>query len=199
MAAGSLSRFGPRVIFDEANTALSSEQKTGFIGQNGAGKSTLCTIIIGQESVDTGEIIRSADLRLSYLEQHDPFTPTETVLGDNGEGKTALLRTLAGDLPPKSGSFLFKGYDLKKPASVLSGGECATKTHSSSLRRSEERQAAYRTEQAALEHKMAAHPDAWTRELAHRCDELTRLITEEARCWVQLTEQLESLSAAPGR
>ncbi len=73
-------RFGPRVIFDEANTTLSSAQKVGFIGRNGAGKSTLCKIIIGQESADAGEVIQSADLRLSYLEQHDLFTPTETVL-----------------------------------------------------------------------------------------------------------------------
>ena len=72
--------FGARVIFDDANVTLNSEQKAGFIGRNGAGKSTLCKIIIGQESADDGQIIRSADLRLSYLEQHDPFAPAETVL-----------------------------------------------------------------------------------------------------------------------
>jgi ATP-binding cassette subfamily F protein 3 len=71
--------FGPRVIFDAASAALSSEQKIGFIGRNGAGKSTLCKIIIGQESADSGEVIQSFDLRLSYLEQHDPFLPGETV------------------------------------------------------------------------------------------------------------------------
>ncbi|MDP3723974.1 MAG: ATP-binding cassette domain-containing protein, partial [Candidatus Omnitrophota bacterium] len=73
-------RFGPRVIFDDASVTLDSEKKTGFIGRNGAGKSTLCKIIIGQDTADSGEIVRSADLRLSYLEQHDPFTPEETVL-----------------------------------------------------------------------------------------------------------------------
>jgi ATP-binding cassette subfamily F protein 3 len=72
--------FGPRVIFDAANVTLNSEQKAGFIGRNGAGKSTLCKIIIDQEPADAGEVVQSADLRLSYLEQHDPFTPEETVL-----------------------------------------------------------------------------------------------------------------------
>ena len=72
-------RFGPRVIFDEASVTLTSEQKIGFIGRNGAGKSTLCKIIIGQDAADDGEIVRSGDLRVSYLEQHDPFTPDETV------------------------------------------------------------------------------------------------------------------------
>jgi len=73
-------QFGPRVIFDEASVTLDSEKKTGFIGRNGAGKSTLCKIIIGEDTADSGEVIHSADLRLSYLEQHDPFTPEETVL-----------------------------------------------------------------------------------------------------------------------
>src|SRR3989338_737589 len=73
-------RFGPRVIFDDASVTLDSEKKTGFIGRNGAGKSTLCNIITGQDTADSGEIIHSTDLRVSYLEQHDPFTPEETVL-----------------------------------------------------------------------------------------------------------------------
>jgi ATP-binding cassette subfamily F protein 3 len=73
-------RFGPRVIFDDASVTLDSDKKTGFIGRNGAGKSTLCRIITGQDTADSGEIVHSADLRLSYLEQHDLFTPEETVL-----------------------------------------------------------------------------------------------------------------------
>jgi ATP-binding cassette, subfamily F, member 3 len=72
--------FGPQVIFDRANMTLNSEQKAGFIGRNGAGKSTLCKIIIGQEAADHGEVIKSSDLRLSYLEQQTPFVPSETVL-----------------------------------------------------------------------------------------------------------------------
>lgn len=72
--------YGPRVIFDDANATLNTDQKVGFIGRNGAGKSTLCKIITGQEPMDSGEVVHSADLRFSYLEQHDPFTPEEGVL-----------------------------------------------------------------------------------------------------------------------
>ena len=72
--------YGARVIFDNATVTLNSEQKAGFIGRNGAGKSPLCKIIIGQEAADDGQVIRSNNLRLSYLEQHDPFTHAETVL-----------------------------------------------------------------------------------------------------------------------
>ena len=42
-----------------------------------------------------------------------------------------------------------------------------------------------------------AIPAAWTHDLAARLEELTHLLHEEEQRWVQLTEQLESLSEAP--
>lgn len=68
------------MIFEDASVTLNTDQKAGFIGRNGAGKSTLCKIITGENSADGGEIIKSSDLQLSYLEQHDPFTDEETVV-----------------------------------------------------------------------------------------------------------------------
>jgi ATP-binding cassette subfamily F protein 3 len=72
--------YGAQTIFDGATASFSSDQKIGVIGRNGAGKSTLCRIITGQEEMEGGEICKSADLRLSYLEQHDPFKPDETII-----------------------------------------------------------------------------------------------------------------------
>ncbi len=72
--------YGARVLFDDANATFAMNQKIGVIGRNGAGKSTLCKIITGHEEADGGEILPSADLRLSYLEQHDPYTLEETVM-----------------------------------------------------------------------------------------------------------------------
>ncbi len=72
--------YGPNIIFDGATASFSTDQKIGVIGRNGAGKSTLCKILTGQEEMEEGEISKSADLRLSYLEQHDAFGPDETVL-----------------------------------------------------------------------------------------------------------------------
>ena len=115
-------QFGPRVIFEKAGVTLDSEKKTGFIGRNGAGKSTLCKIIIGQDSPDAGEIIRSADLRLSYLEQHDPFTPTDTILEFlmryTGEeawrcGKLAGRFQLTSDLLDANVKSLSGGYQTR--------------------------------------------------------------------------------------
>lgn len=72
--------YGAQIILDGATVSLSENQKVGMIGRNGAGKSTLCKIITGHEEPDQGEIMKSPDLRLSYLEQHDPYSLDETVI-----------------------------------------------------------------------------------------------------------------------
>ncbi len=110
--------FGPHVIFNNANAALNTDQKAGFIGRNGAGKSTLCKIIIGQDTADSGEVIRSADLRLSYLEQHDPFRPEETVL-DFLMRHTGQAAWRCGEV---AGRFQLKHELLEATVISLSGG-----------------------------------------------------------------------------
>jgi ATP-binding cassette subfamily F protein 3 len=71
-------RYGNQVLLDAAACALTDDQKVGLIGRNGAGKSTVCRILLGEEDLDAGEVIRSKKLRLGYLRQHDPFLPGET-------------------------------------------------------------------------------------------------------------------------
>jgi len=62
------------------------------------------------------------------------------------------------------------------------------------VKRSEERQAAYRREKESFESEMAANPAMWNRELTDRCTALAALIQEEERRWVQLNERLEALT-----
>lgn len=50
-----------------------------MIGPNGAGKTTLFRILTGQESIDSGILVKAKALRLGYLAQHDEWLPTETV------------------------------------------------------------------------------------------------------------------------
>src|SRR5690606_11937595 len=45
---------------------------------NGAGKSTLFRILIHEEELDAGRVIRSRNLRVGYLSQHDEWGPSET-------------------------------------------------------------------------------------------------------------------------
>jgi ATP-binding cassette subfamily F protein 3 len=72
--------YGAVTILEDASASFSDDQKVGMVGRNGAGKSTLCRIITKQEEADSGTISRNSNLRLSYLEQHDPFTKDETVM-----------------------------------------------------------------------------------------------------------------------
>lgn len=74
-------RYGEQELLDGAACALTDDQKVGLIGRNGAGKSTLCRVLLGEEELDSGEVVRSKKLRLGYLRQHDPFQEGETVVG----------------------------------------------------------------------------------------------------------------------
>src|SRR3974377_528263 len=47
-------RFGPRVLFLEANWLIRSKEKTALVGANGTGKSTLMKVLAGLESLDSG-------------------------------------------------------------------------------------------------------------------------------------------------
>src|SRR4051812_14441116 len=70
--------FGHQILFDEATFSINEGEHVGIIGPNGAGKSTLFKILIGQDELDEGQIIKARALRLGYLSQHDDWGPTET-------------------------------------------------------------------------------------------------------------------------
>src|SRR6476646_3583950 len=110
--------YGDQVLLDGAEATLSDNVKVGLIGRNGAGKSTLLRILLGEEELDSGEVIRHPSLRLGYLRQHDPFLPGETALAflmrDSGEPDWKC-----GEV---AGQFELKGAYLDGPIAQLSGG-----------------------------------------------------------------------------
>lgn len=71
--------YGTKVLFEGASFAVNEGEHVGVIGPNGAGKTTLFRALVGDEELDSGEIVRSQGLRLGYLAQHDHFAPDETV------------------------------------------------------------------------------------------------------------------------
>ena len=72
--------YGDQVLLDGAEATLTDDVKYGFVGRNGAGKSTLLRVLLGEEELDRGEVVRHPKLQLGYLRQHDPFLPNETAL-----------------------------------------------------------------------------------------------------------------------
>ena len=72
-------RYGDQVLLDGAEATLTDDVKVGFVGRNGAGKSTLLRVILGEEELERGEILRHPRLKIGYLRQHDPFLPGERI------------------------------------------------------------------------------------------------------------------------
>jgi ATP-binding cassette, subfamily F, member 3 len=111
-------RYGDQVLLDRASATITDDGKIGFIGRNGAGKSTLLRVILGEEELDSGEVIRHPRLRLGYLRQHDPFLPGETALEflirDSGKADWKC-----GEV---AGQFELKTAHLEGPVQKLSGG-----------------------------------------------------------------------------
>jgi ATP-binding cassette subfamily F protein 3 len=70
--------FGGQHIFEKASFAVNEGEHLGVIGPNGAGKTTLFRILIGEEDLDSGQMIKAQMLKLGYLSQHDHWTDGET-------------------------------------------------------------------------------------------------------------------------
>jgi ATP-binding cassette subfamily F protein 3 len=111
-------RYGDQVLLDDASATITDDGRVGFIGRNGAGKSTLLRIILGEEELDSGRIVRHPRLRLGYLRQHDPFEPGESahqfLMRDSGQAEWKC-----GEM---AGEFEIKGTRLTGPVKELSGG-----------------------------------------------------------------------------
>ena len=72
--------FGDKLIFDDASFGLQEGDKVGIVGINGTGKSTLLRIVAGEETPDSGQIIRQNNLKMAYLPQTPEFPKDATVL-----------------------------------------------------------------------------------------------------------------------
>lgn len=110
--------FGDQQILDGADASITDDKKVGFIGRNGAGKSTLLKILLNEEELDAGEVIRHPDLKVGYLRQHDPFKPGESAL-DFLMRDSQQPEWKCGEV---AGQFEIKGDFLNGPVAALSGG-----------------------------------------------------------------------------
>ena len=61
--------FGSQTLLDEASLHIKPGMRVGLIGPNGAGKTTLLRLIVGEMSLDGGEISGRKDMRIGFLPQ----------------------------------------------------------------------------------------------------------------------------------
>lgn len=62
-------RFNGETIFSGVNIAIQEKSRIALVGRNGAGKSTLVKMIIGEQSVDGGQVSEKKNLSIGYLAQ----------------------------------------------------------------------------------------------------------------------------------
>jgi ATP-binding cassette subfamily F protein 3 len=62
-------RFGPRILFLEADWLIRAKEKTALVGANGTGKSTLMKVLAGLESLDYGTMQLTRGMSIGYLPQ----------------------------------------------------------------------------------------------------------------------------------
>ncbi len=122
--AGVSKSYGETTVYRGVNLSLSRGDRVALVGPNGAGKTTMLKILAGVLPIDEGERRTGHNVVTSYYAQHvlELLDPANSILDE--------LRHAAPDVPEQSlrttlGGFLFSGDDVRKPISVLSGGEKA--------------------------------------------------------------------------
>ncbi len=113
-----------KVVFRDANIEIKRGEKVALIGRNGEGKTTLMRVIMGELEPMDGEARLGHNVSIGYYAQNqeEVLDPSETVFGTLDRIAVGDVRTRLRDI---LGAFLFKGEDIDKRVSVLSGGERA--------------------------------------------------------------------------
>jgi ATP-binding cassette subfamily F protein 3 len=62
-------QFGPKILFEDATLQIGVRDRIGLVGPNGSGKTTLFRMILGEETVDEGEILMAKGVKIGYLPQ----------------------------------------------------------------------------------------------------------------------------------
>lgn len=113
-----------KVVFRHADIEIKRGEKVALIGRNGEGKTTLMRVVMGQLEPFAGEARLGHNVQIGYYAQNQ-----EDILDKNETVFSTLDRIAVGDIRTKLrdilAQFLFRGQDIDKRVSVLSGGERA--------------------------------------------------------------------------
>ena len=114
--------YGDLVVYRGLEYQAERGQRTVLVGPNGAGKSTLLKLLAGVLPVQHGVRELGHNVRTGYFSQNriEVLNPSHTVLESARDMPNPVSEQTARTV---LGSFLFRGDDVFKTVSVLSGGE----------------------------------------------------------------------------
>jgi ATP-binding cassette subfamily F protein 3 len=117
-------KYGDSVILQDIDLDVIRGERIAFMGKNGEGKSTLIKLIVGDILPSGGVVELGHNVFLGYYAQNqaEALDPKMTVLETMEKNSPFELRPRLRNI---LGSFLFRGEDVDKKVSVLSGGERA--------------------------------------------------------------------------
>jgi ATP-binding cassette subfamily F protein 3 len=81
--SGAGKRYGPKILFENADWLVTPNERTGIVGANGTGKSSILKVLAGIEGLDSGQITVQRGITFGYLPQEGLFLSGRTVFAES--------------------------------------------------------------------------------------------------------------------
>lgn len=118
--------FGTLKLFSDVSFEIHKREHVFITGHNGCGKSTLIKILADRLRSDSGSMEYGYNVKVGYYDQENQeLNEDNTVLDELWDSYENLTQT---EVRNALALFLFKGDDIQKKVSMLSGGEKARLT-----------------------------------------------------------------------
>ena len=115
--------FGDKRLFQNVDLHITKGERVFILGDNGCGKTTLFRILNGKLRPDTGEYTYGAMVDIGYFDQmQENLNLNNTAIDEIWNTYPHLTETRVRS---SLAAFLFKGDEVYKPLSAMSGGERA--------------------------------------------------------------------------